>query len=224
MSLDFLAPLRSLTGLRVDFIERIPDLPVDADRDEAMRRLRAHHTTAMENLGFSAENWWRAEQVHGTEVAIAGEAPTLLAPDALPAVPGADGLITAQRGLALAIYVADCGAIWLADRSNGAIGLLHSGKKGTEGNILGRAVELMHERFGSQPENIIGVLGPCIRPPHYEVDFAAEIVRQADHAGIGEFHDCKTCTASDLQRYYSYRKELGRTGRMMAIIGYPTHT
>lgn len=224
MSLDFLAPLRSLTGLRVDFIERIPDLPVDADRDEAMHRLRAHHTTALENLGFSAENWWRAEQVHGTEVAIAGESPTQLTPDGLPAVPGADGLITAQRGLALAIYVADCGAIWLADRSNGAIGLLHSGKKGTEGNILGRAVELMHDRFGSQPENIIGVLGPCIRPPHYEVDFAAEIVRQADHAGIGEFHDCKTCTASDLQRYYSYRKELGRTGRMMAIIGYPTHT
>lgn len=50
----------------------------------------------------------------------------------------------------------------------------------------------MKEEFGSSPQNLIGVLGPCIRPPHYEVDFAAEIVRQAADAGIGSFHDCKT--------------------------------
>ncbi len=224
MSQDFLAPLRALPHLRVDFIERVPEMPMDADRDEAMRRLRAHHTAAVETLGFSPQHWWRAEQVHGAEVAIAGESPTILAPDGLPVVAGVDGLITAQPGLALAIYVADCGAVWLADRVNGAHGLLHSGKKGTEGNILGRAVALMQERFGSRPQDLVGVLGPCIRPPHYEVDFAAEIVRQAAAAGVGDFHDCKTCTASDLHRFYSYRKELGRTGRMMALIGSLPHS
>lgn len=224
MTENFLSPLRAIPGLRVDFIERVPDLPMDADRDEAMRRLRDHHTSAIERHGFATEQWWRAEQVHGADVAIAGASPTIVAPDGLPVIAGVDGLITAQAGLALAIYVADCGAIWLADRANGAIALLHSGKKGTEGNILGRAVARMKEEFGSSPQDLIGVLGPCIRPPHYEVDFAAEIVRQAADAGIGSFHDCKTCTASDLHRFYSYRKELGRTGRMMAIIGYPTHS
>jgi polyphenol oxidase len=194
MSADFLAPLRTVPGICVDFIERVPELPMDADRDEAMRRLRYHHTSAVESLGFTPAQWWRAEQVHGTEIGIAGESATI------------------------------SGAIWLADRVNGAIGLLHSGKKGTEGNILGRAVQQMQENFGSQPENLIAVLGPCIRPPHYEIDFAAEIGRQAAAAGIRDYHDCKTCTASDLHRYYSYRKELGRTGRMMALIGSPLHS
>jgi len=65
----------------------------------------------------------------------------------------------------------------------------------------------------------VAVLGPCIRPPHYEVDFAAEIARQAEGAGIGEYHDCGCDTASDLRNCYSYRMEQGRTGRMMAWIG-----
>ncbi|MFM2169889.1 MAG: hypothetical protein RI957_118 [Verrucomicrobiota bacterium] len=215
----FLTPLLSVPGITVDFIERMPGLAMDTDRDEAMRRLRGQHTLAIERHGFSIQSWWRAEQIHGADVAIAGESPTILASDGLPVIAGVDGLICQQRGLMLAIYVADCGAIWLADRVKGAIGLLHSGKKGTERNILGRAVEMMGESFGSRPEDLIGVLGPCIRPPEYEVDFAAEIVRQAAAAGIRDFHDCETCTASDLHRYYSYRKERGRTGRMMALIG-----
>lgn len=217
--MSFLDPLRKLPGLRVDFIERIPDLEVDVERDEAMLRSRGYHTKAVNALGFDLTSWWRAEQVHGADIALAGVSSTIIAADGLPVVPAVDGLICQQAGLLLAIYVADCGAIWLADRCNGAIGLLHSGKKGTEGNILGRAVAMMQETYGSRPENLIGVLGPCIRPPHYEVDFAAEIVRQAAAAGIREFHDCKTCTASDLHRFYSYRKERGRTGRMMALIG-----
>jgi polyphenol oxidase len=222
MTADFLSPLCAIPGLRVDFIPRVPDLPLAVDRDEAMRRLRPLHTAAVEKLGFAPSQWWRAEQVHGTEIAIAGESPTILAPDGLPVAPGADGLIGNKPGHLLAIYVADCGAIWLADRNSHAIALLHSGKKGTEGNILGRAVALMRKHFGTDPQNLIGVLGPCIRPPHYEVDFAAEIIRQAEDAGVGTFHDCQLCTASNLPHYYSYRKELGHTGRMMALIGYPT--
>ncbi len=129
-----------------------------------------------------------------------------------------DGLITGETGVVLAIYVADCGAIWLADRKTGAIGLLHSGKKGTEAKIFQVALDRMTEQFGTQPGDVTAVLGPCIRPPDYEVDFAAEIGRQAEQAGIGNFIDCGLNTASDLTRFYSYRKELGKTGRMMALI------
>jgi len=224
MNTAFLDPLRALPWLRVDFIERVEGLEMEVDRDEAMRRLRGHHSTAVEAMGFSLGQWWRAEQVHGVEVAEAGHGETVLAADGLPVIAGVDGLISAEAGKCLAIYVADCGAIWLADRVTRAMGLLHSGKKGTEGNILERAVRMMRQKYGSRPEDLIGVLGPCIRPPHYEVDFAADIVKQAADAGVGEFHDCKTCTASDLHRFYSYRKELGRTGRMMALIGSLPHS
>ena len=94
----------------------------------------------------------------------------------------------------------------------------HSGKKGTELNILGQAITLMGENYGTQPSDLVVVLGPCIRPPHYEIDFAAEIARQAAAAGVGEFHDEGENTACDLTRHYSYRIEKGCTGRMLALI------
>ena len=103
-------------------------------------------------------------------------------------------------------------------KPSGAIGLLHSGKKGTEANIFQRALERMQRDFGTRAGDVTAVLGPCIRPPHYEVDFAAQICRQAARAGVGNFIDCGLNTASDLSRFYSYRKELGKTGRMMALI------
>ena len=72
--------------------------------------------------------------------------------------------------------------------------------------------------FGTKPEDLVAVLGPCIRIPDYDVDFAGRIGEQADHAGIGDFHDCGLNTAADLDNFYSYRRELGKTGRMMALI------
>ena len=66
--------------------------------------------------------------------------------------------------------------------------------------------------------DVTAVLGPCIRPPDYEVDFATTIAEQAKAAGVGAFFDCGCNTASDLERFYSYRKEHGTTGRMMALL------
>jgi hypothetical protein len=77
----------------------------------------------------------------------------------------------------------------------------------------------MIERFGSDPTNMIVQLSPCIRPPHYEVDFAAEIIQQCRVLGVKQLHESATCTACDLGRYYSYRAEKGKTGRMLAVIG-----
>lgn len=213
----FLDSLREVKGVRAAWVERVPGLTITGDRDEAMRELRPHHEAAVSAFGGDSP-WWRAEQVHGNSVAVVPGAAGIVAPDGLPVVPGVDGLITADCGVVLAIYVADCGAIWLADRRSGAIGLLHSGKKGTVGGILGNALACMAERFDTRAEDVTAVLGPCIRPPDYEVDFATEIGRQAERARLGNFIDCGLNTASDLSRFYSYRKELGRTGRMMALI------
>jgi copper oxidase (laccase) domain-containing protein len=205
-------------GIRAGWVARVPGLPITGDRDAAMRILRPIHEAAVAEFGGPAATWWRAEQVHGAYVARVPDAPQILAPDGLPVVPGADGLVTNQAGLVLAIYVADCGAIWLADRRTGAIGLLHSGKMGTVHQILQHALDLMAREFGTRPADVVSVLGPCIRPPHYETDFAAEISRQAAAAGILEFHDCGDDTAADISRFYSYRLEKGQTGRMLALI------
>jgi copper oxidase (laccase) domain-containing protein len=217
-ALSFLDSIHFIPGIRAGWIERVTDLPITGDRDQAMAQLRPWHTAALEDSTGSAANWWRAEQIHGTELAVVPGSATIIAPDGLPVVPGVDGLISCQPGIVISIYVADCGAIWLADRKSCGVGLLHSGKKGTEGNILEKAITAMHDHFGTRPDDVVAVLSPCIRPPDYEVDFAADIGKQAASIGIGHFVDCGLNTASDLTRFYSYRKELGKTGRMMAWI------
>jgi copper oxidase (laccase) domain-containing protein len=217
--LAFLNPIKQAhPRLRAGWVGRVPGLSLTGDRDQAMRTLRPYHEAAIVAFGGTVANWWRAEQVHGAHVARVPDAPRTLAPDGLPVVPGADGLVTNKAGLVLAIYVADCGAIWLADRRTGAIGLLHSGKAGTAANILQQALALMAREFGTRPADVVTVLGPCIRPPQYEIDFATQIGQQAAAAGIGEFHDCGENTAADISRFYSYRLEKGQTGRMMALL------
>lgn len=203
--------LDKLDFIRAAFIQRCPGVDVVTEREIAMQRLWAVHRQTADARGFAGLPFATAEQVHGslvTEVSTPPSAP----------LPAADGLVTNQRGICLAIYVADCAAVYLVDRRHQAIGLVHSGRKGTEANIVGSALTRMRESFGSRPEDMTIQIAPCIRPPHYEVDFAAEIVRQAREAGVTDVFDCGTCTASDPARYYSYRREKGKTGRLLALL------
>ncbi len=183
------------------------------DREEALTRLESVHRAARAQLGVSGNVFATAEQVHGSDVATIDR--PLTSDHSFDA---ADGLITNQSGVWLGIYVADCCAVYLVDPVQRCVGLVHSGKKGTELGIVRRAIETMQDRFGSLPRDLLVQLSPCIRPPHYEVDFAEEIVRQSRAAGVTEVHDCGRDTAEDLTRYYSYRAEKGRTGRMLALL------
>ncbi|WP_265594088.1 laccase domain-containing protein [Haloferula sp. BvORR071] len=206
-----------MPGFKAAWIGRLAGVETTTDRDETLARLRPLHEARV-RADFGAERWWRAEQVHGKGVATVPGAATIPGGDGLPVVPSADGLVTGTAGEVLGIYVADCGAIWLADRGTGAVGLLHSGKKGTELGILEEGVALMARTYGTRAQDLVVVLGPCIRPPNYEIDFAKEIARQAAAVGVGEFHDLGEDTACDLESFYSYRIEKGNTGRMLALI------
>ena len=203
--------LDRLAGLRHAFLCRVPGLDVRTDREEALVRLAEYHAESRRELGFPAEPVGTARQVHGNRVAVLSEAITQEVADT-------DGLVTNVPGLCLGVYVADCCAVYLADPVTRAIGLLHSGKKGTELGIAGCAVETMAREYGSRPADLVAQLSPCIRPPDYEVDFAAEIARQLREAGVGRVSDCGANTAADPGRYYSYRIEKGRTGRMLALL------
>ena len=79
----------------------------------------------------------------------------------------------------------------------------------------------MQQSFASRPKALTIVLSACIRPPLYEVDFAAEIREQCRKLGVSQVVDFVQCTGSDLTRYYSYRMEQGRTGRMLALLAVP---
>ena len=203
------------------FIQRIPGIDVSHDKAEVLARLDAAHREIRNATGFG--NWplFTAEQIHGNKIAIVDRA---VASAVLSGVdgrefPGCDGIITNQRSVALGIYVADCCTVYIVDPKTPALSLVHSGRKGTELGVVTNAIRQMIERFGSEPANMTVQLSPCIRPPHYEVDFAAEIIRQCRALGVKQIHDLSTCTACDLGRYYSYRAEKGKTGRMLAVLG-----
>ena len=153
-----------------------------------------------------------AEQIHGAGVAKVGSA------EAGTTIPGVDALISDEKNLTLVVRVADCGPVWLHCGKTGAIGLVHSGRKGTELGIVAATIRAMKKEFGADSAEMLGLLGPCIRPPHYDVDFAREILRQMKAEGVGEIVDSRLCTASDPERFYSYRREKGKTGRHFAVL------
>ena len=200
------------------FTQRIPGIDVAHGKAAVLERLDLAHGEIRNAIGIADWPLFTAEQVHGNQIAVIDSSSRGPAGREFP---GCDGIITKQHGVALGIYVADCCAVYIVDLKTPAIGLVHSGRKGTELGVVTNAIRQMAERFGSDPADIIVQLSPCIRPPHYEVDFAAEIIAQCRDFGIQQTHDSAICTACDLRSYYSYRAERGKTGRMLAVLGLP---
>lgn len=196
------------------FVHRVTGVDTGLAKAEVLERLAPYHAAAVAELGFAAGNFFTAEQVHGADIAVVdSSSPRHTA--------GVDGLMTDVPGLLLGIHVADCGPVYLVDPVRRAVALLHSGKKGSELGISGEALRMMAGRYGSRPQDIHVQLGPCIRVPQYDVDFPAQIRASCLEAGVRaeNFHDCGICTALDPERYYSYRRELGKTGRLLALLG-----
>jgi hypothetical protein len=215
-------PALSAIGIcRHAFTQRIPGIDVSRDKAEMLKRLDAAHRGIRNAIGVGDWPLLAAQQIHGNKIAVANEVRLARRADRTPVgreFPGCDGIITNQRGIVLGVYVADCSAVYIVDAETPAIGLVHSGRKGTELGVVPSATKQMIDRFGSDPAKMIVQLSPCIRSPHYEVDFAAEIVRQCRALGVKEIHDSGVCTACHVDLYYSYRAEKGRTGRMLALL------
>jgi YfiH family protein len=83
--------------------------------------------------------------------------------------PRADGMVTDQPGLVLAILTADCAPVLFADPEAGVIGAAHAGWKGAIGGIVEATVREM-ERLGADRARIAAAVGPCIARRSYEVD------------------------------------------------------
>ncbi len=200
---------------RAGFVGRAAGVPVGSDRAATLRALDDCHRDARRSLGLENLFLATAEQTHGRGVAVARQASLGLKAFCFPQV---DALITSDASIVLQIYVADCCAVYILDPVRRCIGLAHSGRKGTELGVVPATIERMSAEFGSKAEELVIQLSPCIRPPRFEVDFASAIATQCRAAGVEQVFDCGVCTAANLSRYYSYRAELGNTGRMLAFM------
>ncbi|MEG1507376.1 MAG: polyphenol oxidase family protein [Akkermansia sp.] len=212
----FLQPILDYPGTIAQFIERVPDIPVSTDRMETILNLQPTHRAEIERLGIPWKHLRRAQQIHGNKVALVGDIGSNYP------VEGFDGLVcSGVADCILGIYVADCAAVWLYDTVSKARALLHSGKNGTKLNIVANALTAMQKFCHSKPSQVVAIISPCIRPPHYEIDIPATIRQQLIEAGVPveKIYDSNLDTASDLTRFYSYRMEKGKTGRMFALFG-----
>lgn len=80
-----------------------------------------------------------------------------------------DGLVTDEPGLILATFYADCVPLYFVDPIHHAIGLSHSGWRGTVGRMGQHTIEVMRREFHSDPGEILAAVGPSICQDCYEV-------------------------------------------------------
>jgi YfiH family protein len=131
------------------------------DRDTVLRnrRLLAEAIT-----GDPATPLVALKQVHSNKVVLTGVADASHEPPCK-----ADGLMTAEPGLLLAIQTADCIPVLVADRKRRVVAAFHAGWRGTVKRIVESGVGCMRLEFGSQPEDLIAAIGPGIGPCCYAV-------------------------------------------------------
>ncbi|MBS5544508.1 MAG: peptidoglycan editing factor PgeF [Lachnospiraceae bacterium] len=98
-----------------------------------------------------------------------------------------DGLITNVPGITLVTLYADCVPVYLVDPVKRAIGLCHSGWRGTVQGIGEKTVRKMAEAFGSEPEDLIGCIGPSICADCFEV--GPEVAEEFKMAFPAEYHE-----------------------------------
>ncbi|MET8695127.1 peptidoglycan editing factor PgeF [Streptomyces bauhiniae] len=174
-------------------------------------------------------------QVHGAGVAVVdapwGERP----------VPEVDALVTARRGLALAVLTADCVPVLLADPVAGVVAAAHAGRPGMLAGVVPAAVRAMTE-LGAEPGRIVARTGPAVCGRCYEVpeamraevaaaepaahaetswgtpavDVSAGVHAQLDRLGVRDREQSPVCTRES-DDHFSYRRDRS-TGRLAGYV------
>ena len=183
-------------------------------------------------LGLKHQPLWLS-QVHGTEV--------LTAETLMTTPPVADATVTVQSELTLTVMTADCLPVLFCDKAGTVVATAHAGWRGLCAGILEKTIAAMQ----TDPGDILAWIGPAIGPATFEVgdEVKAAFVEHAQEAelafkpcnnkwlanlfllarqrmnaaGVTSIYGGDTCTYSDADRFYSYRRD-GQTGRMAGLI------
>jgi len=187
-----------------------------------------------------------ANQTHSEHIEIISRIETKGWQGVEDAVSDCDALITNQKGVVLTILSADCVPVLLYDKEKEVVAAIHAGWKGTQAQIVAKTVQKMKKIYDCDPEDIIAGVAPAIGRCCYEVDkdvakhffieprsfdvrsekYMLDLPfinkKQLLDAGVLEEHIeiSDICTAcDDEERFFSYRKEQGCSGRFMSMIG-----
>ena len=216
-------------------------LPAGEEAKEAWILEACRRQTKLARLGEKAA-WAFVKQVHGVALKRAEG----LGAGEVHCLGEADGVWTAQPGLALGIQTADCVPLLLMDKKQRRVAAVHAGWRGVWGRI-GVAMLQAWQQEGSHPEDIQVALGPCIGPCCYEVSedlaqqflqrWGAQVVQnpvgakgpsldlakalELDMVGAGlspkQLQSAQLCTSCDM-RFHSHRRAQGRAGRQLSWV------
>ncbi|MFE2709359.1 peptidoglycan editing factor PgeF [Streptomyces mirabilis] len=204
---------------------------VGDDRDA----VRTNRELAAKSLGLDPALVVWMNQVHGPDVAVV-DGPWLSAE-----IPSVDAVVTARRGLALAVLTADCTPVLLADPVAGIAGAAHAGRPGMVAGVVPAAVRAMVE-LGAEPERIVARTGPAVCGRCYEVpdemraevaaiepaayaetswgtpavDVTAGVHAQLERLGVCDRAQSPVCTLES-DDHFSYRRDR-TTGRLAGYV------
>ena len=137
-------------------------------------------------MGFDVEKVVLSDQTHTTNIRVVTEADAgkgLFLPKDYADI---DGLVTNVPGLTLVTFYADCVPLYFVDPVHGAIGLSHSGWRGTVHQMGACTIAKMQEIFGSEPADLLVCIGPSICQDCYEV---SEDVAEAFQSAFPQWKD-----------------------------------
>lgn len=206
---------------------------------DELAAVEENHRRALAALDVTRDRVVSPYQVHGTHVRLVGVGHTGTVQ------PSSDGLLTTTPEVALLLRFADCVPLLLYDPTRRAIALVHSGRKGSAGNIAAAAVEALARHAGSQPRDLWAGIGPAIGPCCYRVepelaeavertcppgskvsrqqdgattlDLPGAVQAQLAAAGVRQIEMAGICTACHTEEWFSHRAEGGHTGRFGAL-------
>lgn len=132
-------------------------------------------------LGVRVGDLTYTHQTHTTNVAVVREA------DRGTRFMETDGMVTNVPGLCLVTFYADCVPLYFVDPVHKAIGLSHSGWRGTVGKMGKVTVEKMKKTFGTDPKDLVAAIGPSICQDCYEV--SGDVIEEFKKAFPGGLWD-----------------------------------
>ena len=142
-------------------------LNLGSNRGDDPEAVRENYRRVCALFGVDENGACVTNQVHKNDVRVVTGADRHICLGPVPYE--ADGLVTAEKGLPIFCFTADCVPVLLWDREGRAIGAVHCGWRSSVGDILNNALEAMGS-LGAEPSAIIAAIGPAIGSCCFETD------------------------------------------------------
>lgn len=149
--------------------EHLSSMNLSFSRGDQEENVRENFRRIADAIGFTPEDLVFSDQTHMTNIRVVTEADRGKGFTKPLDYTDVDGLITDVPGLVLATFYADCVPLYFVDPVHHAIGLSHSGWRGTVAKIGAVTIRKMQETYGTDPADVYAAIGPSICQECYEV-------------------------------------------------------